>query len=392
MQSEPSDSSISRAALGETAEAEASAFEPEAGVPRPVRPTSEEPNPYLTARLEPEPFVGDTPAALGNDWMQAVASTAVSAAAWWESFGRRWATGELDWTRLWPWSRRHAGWRTRSAAAEAVDFRDRISVATWLVVLGLAASLLLQLPRVEFGFWALGSPVTIPLTGTLLSALFLALVAAAGAEGVVSVHPAFANPRRPRSATWSFWTLPMAITIIAVVLLPLAPTPAIQVLGLIVSGSLLGLAYAGLYATVERDRPGFRRARLVLDALAYGSALILFLFVYQTRTRSLLSGSLVALTAVLLAAEILRASTDRSATVLTYGGIIGLILGQVTWALNYWVLPGLTGGLLLLLIFYLLVGIAQHGLQGRLTQRVLLEFGVFGAVALVLIALVGPGF
>jgi hypothetical protein len=64
----------------------------------------------------------------------------------------------------------------------------------------------------------------------------------------------------------------------------------------------------------------------------------------------------------------------------------------VTWALNYWVLPGLTGGLLLLLIFYLLVGIAQQGLQGRLTRRVLLEFGIFGVVALVLIAAVGPGF
>ncbi|RIK41773.1 MAG: hypothetical protein DCC57_18720, partial [Chloroflexi bacterium] len=57
-----------------------------------------------------------------------------------------------------------------------------------------------------------------------------------------------------------------------------------------------------------------------------------------------------------------------------------------------WVLPGLTGGLLLLLIFYLLVGIAQQGLQGQLTRRVLLEFGVFGVVALALIAAVGPGF
>ena len=77
---------------------------------------------------------------------------------------------------------------------------------------------------------------------------------------------------------------------------------------------------------------------------------------------------------------------------MTYGGIIGLVLGQVTWALNYWVLPGLTGGLLLLLIFYLLVGIAQQGLQDRLTARVMWEFVVFGLIAVTLIALVGPGF
>jgi hypothetical protein len=272
-----------------------------------------------------------------------------------------------------------------------VDYKDRISVATWMVVLGLGLSLLVRLPTAEISFWALGSPVTISITGTLIAAIFLAVMAAAGAESVVSVHPLFVT-RQTHQQTWSFWALPMALATISTVLLPLAESAVLRVLALAISGALLAAAYFGLYATVERGKPGFRRSRLWLDALAYGSALILFLFVYQTRTRSLLSGTLVAMTALLLATEILRTATNRSSAALTYGGIIGLVLGQVTWALNYWVLPGLTGGLLLLLIFYLLVGIAQQGLQGRLTARVLWEFVVFGLIALVLIALVGPGF
>jgi hypothetical protein len=272
-----------------------------------------------------------------------------------------------------------------------VDYRDRASVATWMVVFGLGLSLLVQLPTAELSFWALGSPVAISITGTLMAAFFLAVMAAAGAESVISVHPLFVT-RQARLRTWSFWALPMALAIISTVLLPLASSAVLQVLALATSGALLAAAYLGLYATVERGKPGFRRSRLWLDALTYGSALILFLFVYQTRTRSLLSGSLVAVTALLLAVEILRTATNRSSAALIYGGIIGMILGQVTWALNYWVLPGLTGGLLLLLIFYLLVGIAQQGLQGRLTARVLWEFVVFGLIALVLIALVGPGF
>ena len=78
---------------------------------------------------------------------------------------------------------------------------------------------------------------------------------------------------------------------------------------------------------------------------------------------------------------------------LIYGVVVGLLLGEMTWALNYWpLLPGLTGGLLLLLSFYLAVGIALQGLQGRLSRRVSLEFAVFAAVALVLIAIFGPGF
>lgn len=82
-------------------------------------------------------------------------------------------------------------------------------------------------------------------------------------------------------------------------------------LALLIGGGLLGLAFFSLYATIERGQSGFRRARFMLDALAYGSALLLFLFVYQTRTCSLLSGTLIAMTAVLLAVEILRSTTNQ---------------------------------------------------------------------------------
>jgi hypothetical protein len=275
--------------------------------------------------------------------------------------------------------------------ARPIDYRDRISVITWLLVFGLGLSLLYDLPTAAtFTFNALGSPISIALTETSVAAVFLALLAAVGAESIVSVHPSLLT-KWQRGWNWSCWALPMALTLISTFVLPLTPGGLIQVLALLVSGALLALAFFCLYATVERG-PGFRRARFVLDALAYGSALVLFLFVYQTRTRSLLSGTLVAMTAILLAVEILRTTIGRPRLVLHYSAIIGVILGQVTWALNYWLLPGLTGGLLLLLIFYLLVGIAQQGLQDRLNQRVLLEFAVFAIVALILIGLVGPGF
>ena len=263
-------------------------------------------------------------------------------------------------------------------------------MVTWLLVFGIGASLLWQLPTVVFSLNALGSPVSLPLSATTLSAVFLALLAGVGAENVVRIHPRFLANGAAHGRSLVFWALPMALTSIAVVLLPEAPTSAVQVVALLISGGLLALTFFCLYATVERGRPGFRRARLTLDILAYGSALLLFLFVYQTRTRSLLSGTLVALTAALLAIEILRNSSEQSGSVVNYSLIVGLILGQVTWALNYWLLPGLTGGLILLLIFYILVGIAQQGIQGRLTRRVLIEFVVFAAIAVVLIMVVGP--
>lgn len=273
-----------------------------------------------------------------------------------------------------------------------INYRDRISVVTWLIVFGLGISLLFRTSTRVFTFWALGSPIGIPLNDTIIEAFFLAILAACGTDSVVGVHPSILTAHRPWRRKWAFWALPMALTIIAVMLLPLAPTRAMQVLALLFTATVVAVALFGLYATVEPGQSGFRRARLTLNVLAYGSALLLFLLVYQTRTRSLLSGSLVAITATLLAVEILRSTVGRVDLIFSYGTIVGLILGEVTWALNYWPLPGLTGSLLLLLIFYLLVGIAQQGLQKRLTGRVLLEFAVFAVVSLLLIAVVGPGF
>ena len=275
-----------------------------------------------------------------------------------------------------------------------VDYRDRIGVITWLFVFGLGISLLYTLPTTVITLRALGSPVSIALTKTLLAAIFLAILAAAGTESVVSVHPRFIHASSYRfTRSWPSWALPMAIAIIGVYVLPLAPTRAIQILMILVGGVLMALSLFSLYVTVEKGQAGFRRARFVLDALAYGAALLLFLFVYQTRTRSLLSGTLVAMTATLLAVEMLRTTTESPLVVLTYGAIIGMILGQVTWALNYWwTLSSLNGGLLLLLIFYLVVGVAQHGIQDHLNRRVLWEFAIFAIVALILIAVLGPRF
>lgn len=288
------------------------------------------------------------------------------------------------------------GWFTSVNPADLPidDLSDRIGVASALIVLGLGASLLLSLAPISFESWVLGSPVSLTITATTLMAGVMGLMAAAVAESVVRTHPLLHGLPSLTGArvTWMFWALPVALVVIATLLLPLAPTRLIQALALLMVGGIFAVTLTLLHHTVEQGRSGFRRARILLNVLTYGSALLLFLLVYQTRTRSLLSGSLVALTATLLAVELLRTQASRPRQAFMYATITGAILGQVTWALNYWRLPGLTGGLLLTLIFYLVVGMAQQGLQTGLTRRVLIEFAVFTLLALVLIAVVGPGF
>jgi len=274
-----------------------------------------------------------------------------------------------------------------------VEFRGRVSVVAWAVVAATAASLFIRLPGVfVLDFEALGSPISLQISDTTVMAAFLALLSASGTESAIRTHPRFCQINTGRWATWSYWALPAAISILAVILIPQLPSRLAQAAGLLVHGGLMTLALFGLYATVDQGASGFRRGRLFLNVMAYASALALFLLVYQTRTRSLLSGSVVALTAILLAVELLRSTTDRRELVFSHALIVGLVLGETTWALNYWPLPGLTGGLLLLLVFYLIVSLAQHGLQNHLTRRVVVEFAIFAIFALILIAVVGPGF
>ncbi|MFZ4848240.1 MAG: hypothetical protein ACOYL7_03805 [Caldilinea sp.] len=287
------------------------------------------------------------------------------------------------------WFGRDPGVRQRPLVG-VTSYPERISVATWVLVFGFGLSLLLQIPTVEIRFWAFGSPTQVEVTATTVMAAILSVAAAAGAESILRLHPRL-RARRQRLA-WTYWALPAAISIITIVLLPAVPTRLLQVAVILAAGLFLILAFYSLYATVEPGQPGFRRARFWLDLLSYGVALLLFLFVYQSRTRSLLSGTLIALTATLLAVELLRHSTASTRSVLVYSGVVGVLLGELTWALNYWpLLPGLTGGLILLLSFYLAVGIALQGLQGRLNRRVLIEFGVFAVAAVLLIVVLRPG-
>lgn len=283
---------------------------------------------------------------------------------------------------------------TLQPASALIDYHDRISVATWMLVFAMGLRLLFTLsepPKLEFS--ALGSPITVAITDYVVAALVLGTLAAACTESIVSLHPALDRRLTQRQGqTWSFWALPTALTVIAVVLLPYAPSRLLQVLGLLIYAGLIATTFFSLYATVEVGQVGYRRGRAVLNALAYGCALLLFVIVYQTRTRSLLSGSMVAITATLLTIELIRGYTTDSTTVISYGLAVGFVLGQVTWALNYWPIDELTGGLILALVFYLMVGIAQQGLQGRLRRRVVIEYAGFALAALILIAVVGRGF
>ncbi len=269
------------------------------------------------------------------------------------------------------------------------DYRDRISVYLWVIIAALAIEVFLQLPARTLTWTVFGSPLSVDLTTPTLFGVPLVILAASGMEAIVRAHPRFL--RGELRHTWILWALPSALVLTAVVLLPVLPTRITWLGGLIATGTALALVSVAVYHTIDEEDPAYRGARLLLNLATYAIALLLFLLVYQTRTRSLLSGTVTVAIATLLAMEILRGGTRAPLRhIVQYGLLCGLILGEATWALNYWQLPGLTGGLLLLVLFYLVVGLSQQDLAGTLRRQVVIEYLVIAGIALSVILLFAP--
>ncbi|MCB0202132.1 MAG: hypothetical protein KDI03_18850, partial [Anaerolineae bacterium] len=94
--------------------------------------------------------------------------------------------------------------------------------------------------------------------------------------------------------------------------------------------------------------------------------------------------------AALLALELLRGTLGKTSEILMYAAVIGLVVAQVAWALLLSALSALSAGLLLLLLFYLLIGVAWQTMLGQLTRRVLLEFSLVGMAGLALVLILAP--
>jgi hypothetical protein len=267
-------------------------------------------------------------------------------------------------------------------------YRERASVVATLVVLGLILAAFLQLPTWTYDLTVLGSPLTITISQTALIATLLVGITCAGTDAIVRSHPT----AQRIEARYSFvtWTLPALTVLLAAVLLPQAPTLLYRLAGYVLVGLILILVISAEYYTVDPTDSRYLVARLSLNAWAYLLALVIFVLIYSAKARSLVSATGVTVVSTLLALEFLRSAGRGFGRTALYALIAGLSTGEIIWAMNYWRIRGMTGGLILMLGFYVATGIANQQLQGRLTRRMLIEFGVVALVGLVVLLRFGP--
>jgi hypothetical protein len=258
---------------------------------------------------------------------------------------------------------------------------NRMSLVISLTLLGIIVASLVELPPHTLNFVALGSPVSLTMSTFGVVAALVIAATCAGADGLVRTHPkALGSELR---FTFSFWLLPSLIAVAALsVVPPLFEHKLYWLIGL--GATYLGLALVLLaeYYAVDPAGPYYGQARIGLNLLTYAAAFVLYGTIYAPRARSLLSATAVVIVTVPLALELLRSTEERIGRTWLYALTAALISGEITWGLNYWELDGLSGGLFLLLAFYVVTGLIQQNLLGRLTRRVTAEYLLTAGIGL----------
>lgn len=263
---------------------------------------------------------------------------------------------------------------------------DRLSILVSLVLLGLALMLIVGLPLRVIEAELLGSPIAIPVGGRLVMTLLLCALTAVGTEYIMRAHPSFEQDASA-GTTFLYWILPTLITLAAAWFTPLLTTNlTLWIVGLGVTAIALSSVLVAEYRTIDPEDEYYTPARLYLNLVTYLAALFLFSALYNAKLRSALSASSMVVLALILSLALLRAGQGDLRRIWIFALISGVVLGEATWALNYWGVTGLTGGVLLMLIFYFYSGLAQQRLLDRFNRSVFIEFGVVGLAGVLLLA------
>ncbi len=254
---------------------------------------------------------------------------------------------------------------------------DRTSITVGVVLVGIVLVLVLEMPSQAFELEPFGTPLTLQVTGTRVVSMLLVGLTCAGTEAVMRVHPLVR--RGVVRYTFPSWSLPALATMALTIVLPASPGLLYWLLGLIIGGATIAWLMVAHYELLwRRTDPDTGPRTAVLQTgksvIAYLIGLVFFVSIYETRLRSLVTATSLAAVSAVIATSILNSERCSLAQGMVYAAVIGLLMGEMTWALNYWRANALTVGVLLMMVFYVLVGLAREHLRGTMAPRVLWEF------------------
>jgi hypothetical protein len=187
---------------------------------------------------------------------------------------------------------------------------------------------------------------------------------------------------RPDGGFETNWVLPTLVVLSTVLLLGVYRGTAAITIGVILTFTGLMIGPLARHFMSIAGLAGRERARVIFTLLVHGIAFLTLSMIYIHKVRSLFSATAVLIVGILLLIALTEGEEELFVRRLVYALVGGLMLGQVTWALNYWQATGWTGGAVLLVCFYLFGGLILTHLRSSVHLRDVIEYGAVSSVAL----------
>ena len=273
-----------------------------------------------------------------------------------------------------------AGPRASQGFAARSDLAELIGIVVSCIVALFLISPLLKVPTLVVPLVAFGSPLRFQLSREFVVGFASGALAWVGSRAVLILHPAFTRGTR----IYSHRVLPALAAVAASVFWQRQGGTSIEdrLIAAAAIAMSLSLVILGQYLAMEGDWAWTVRLRTLMSVISLSVGLYLSIMIYGTRARSLVTATGVALLGTCLAVDILQYEAASEWRMLRAAGVIGLVLGECAWALNYWRASPPRAGFLLLVVTYLLVGLTRRLLQGTLTRLALVEHAIMVALLL----------
>jgi hypothetical protein len=243
-------------------------------------------------------------------------------------------------------------------------------------LIGLALYFIIDLPARLVNFDVFNRSVTILASQRLLMVVLLGGLAFTGAGAVIRSYD------RRTSYTVPFWVNAMFIVVLATLTLARLGSPLAWAIGLLTTGVLLWCSIYAEYYLVQGHIRYRTIAQLWSQWISYTLMLAFGLLLYEARLSPIVDVALIYFLAWLLGLSIYKLYAPPGTSIGVFGFMTSLGLAQITWVLSYWRISQTGGGLLTLLVFYLLSGLVVTHLQNKMTRRAVLEYILVAAAGL----------
>ncbi len=186
-----------------------------------------------------------------------------------------------------------------------------------------------------------------------------------------------------RRQDFAWMLVPLLLTLASALFWRTIPDDRATLIGSGIFGILFFVAIVDYHQS--RFGSGTRSYTWPNQAIAYLALYMLFVTLDTWNLNIFLHAALAAFAAHAASVSVLFREGLPGTAWQTYSLLTAVIVGEITWALDYWPLPTFQEALALLLHVHVMLGVMRAHHAGKLGFAVVLEYGTVGAIAVALL-------